>query len=49
MKYDGTIKEAWVVSPDQEGKVELPFDKEGEQTIVRIPNLLVYKIVVLEK
>ncbi len=49
LKYDGAIKEAWAVSPDQEGKVKLPITKEGEQTVVRIYSLMVYKIIVLEK
>ncbi len=49
LKYDGAIKEAWVVSPDHEGKVKLPIEKDGEQTIVRISSLSVYKIIVLEK
>jgi hypothetical protein len=49
LKYDGTIEEAWVVSPDQEGKINLPIIQEGGQTIVRISDLLVYKIIVLEK
>lgn len=49
LRYDGAIKEAWAVSPDQEGKMKLPTTKEGEQTIVRISNLKVYKIIVLER
>ena len=49
LKYDGAIKEAWVVSPDYEGKVKLPIEKDGEQTIVRISSLMIYKIIVLEK
>ena len=49
LKYDGAIKKAWAVSPDQDGIINLPITKEGERTIVQISSLMVYKIIVLEK
>ena len=49
LKYNGAVKKAWVVSPDQDDRIDLPLTKEGEQTIVRISSLKVYKIIVLEK
>jgi hypothetical protein len=49
LKYNGAVKKAWAVSPDQEGIINLPITKEGEQTILRISSLMVYKIIVLEK
>jgi hypothetical protein len=49
LKYDGAIKKAWAVSPDQDGIINLPVTKEGERTIMRISGLKVYKIIVLEK
>ncbi len=49
LKYNGAVKKAWVVSPDQDERIDLPLTKEGEQTIMRISSLKVYKIIVLEK
>ncbi len=49
LKYDGPIKKAWAVSPDQDGIIDIPIAKEGEITVVRIPHFKVYKIIVLEK
>lgn len=49
LQYNGAVKNAWTVSPDQEGVINIPITKEGESTIVRISNLNVYKIIVLEK
>ena len=49
LKYAGAVKNAWAVSPDQEGIINIPITREGENTIVRISNLKVYKIIVLEK
>jgi hypothetical protein len=49
LRYDGDIKEAWVVSPDRDGIINLPVKNEGGQTIMSIPHLMVYEIIVLEK
>ncbi len=49
LQYNGAVKKAWAVSPDQNGIINLPVTKEGERTIVRISSLIVYKIIVLEK
>jgi len=49
LQYNGAVKKAWAISPDQDEIVNLPFTKEGERTIVRISSLMVYKIIVLEK
>jgi len=49
LKYSGAVKKAWVVSPDQDERIDLPLTKEGEQTIMRISSLMVYKIIVLER
>jgi hypothetical protein len=49
LQYKGPVKRAWVVSPDQKEVTDLPFTTEGERTILRVPDLMVYKIIVLEK
>jgi beta-galactosidase GanA len=49
LKYNGAVKKAWVIILDQDERIVLPVTKEGEQTIVRISSLKVYKIIVLEK
>ena len=49
LQYNGAVKKAWAVSPDQEGIINIPITKEGESAIVRISNLKIYKIIILEK
>lgn len=49
LEYRGKIKNAWSVSPDEEGRSILPVVEKGGVTELRIPNLEVYKLVVLEK
>ncbi len=49
LKFNGAVKKAWVVSPDQDGKEDIPISREGNLSVFRISNLEVYKILVLEK
>jgi hypothetical protein len=49
LEYNGTIKNAWSVSPDEAGKSIIPIVEKSGITELRIPNLEVYKVVVLEK
>jgi hypothetical protein len=49
LEYEGKVKNAWSVSPDEEGKSIIPLIEKGGVTELRIPNLEVYKVVVLEK
>ncbi len=49
MEFNGTIKKAWAVSPDFENRKEVPFTKEGGNTVIKISDLAVYEIIVLER
>ena len=49
LEYNGLIKSAWSVSPDEDGKSIIPIIEKGGITELRIPNLKVYKVIVLEK
>ncbi len=49
LSYKGKIKKAWAVSPDKEGKSIIPFTENGGMTVLKIANLTVYEIIVLEK
>ena len=49
LELNGTVKKAWAVSPDFESKKEVPLSKEGSGTILRISELGVYEIIVLER
>lgn len=49
IQYDGTIKKAWSFSPDEKGKSIIPIIEKGGIAELRIPNLKVYSVIVLEK
>jgi hypothetical protein len=49
LQYDGIVKKAWSFSPDAEGKSIIPIIEKGGITELRIPNLKVYTVIVLEK
>jgi hypothetical protein len=49
LEFSGNVKKAWSVSPDFEGKKTIPFTEEGGTTVIRVSNLDVYEIIVLEK
>jgi hypothetical protein len=49
LEYNGKVKKAWAVSPDYEGKKTIPFTAEGGTTVIRVSDLVVYEIIVLEK
>ncbi len=49
LEFNGTVKKAWAVSPDFATRKEVPFTKEGGSTIIRISDLSVYEIIVLER
>jgi len=49
LEYNGKIKKAWSVSPDKDGKSIIPFTEDGGMTVLKIANMKVYEIIVLEK
>ena len=49
LEFNGTVKKAWAVSPDFETRKDVPFTKEGSSTVIRISDLAVYEIIVLER
>jgi hypothetical protein len=49
LEYDGSVKNAWSISPDEKGKTNIPLIKREGITELRISNLDVYKVIVLEK
>jgi hypothetical protein len=49
IEYNGPVKKAWSVSPDEQGRQAIPLIERGGVTELRIPNLDVYKVIVLEK
>ena len=49
LKYNGAVKQAWAVSPDRDGKEDIPISREGELCVLRISNLEVYKVLILKK
>jgi hypothetical protein len=49
LQYDGIIKKAWTISPEENDKQIIPIIEKGGITELRIPNLKVYKLIVLEK
>lgn len=49
LEYNGSVKSAWAVSPDLKGKLIIPTIKKGEITELRLSNLKVYTVIVLEK
>ena len=49
LEYEGSVKNAWSISPDEKGKTTIPFIKREGITELRISNLDVYKVIVLEK
>lgn len=49
IEYDGLIKKAWSVSPDEQGRAAIPLIERDGITELRVPNLDVYKVIVLEK
>jgi len=49
LQYNGAVKKAWAVSPDQVGVENIHVSKEGDISVLRISNLDVYKVIVLDK
>jgi len=49
LHYRGAVAECWSVSPQKTGKQVLPLEKRGDETLVRIPAMETYEIVVLER
>ena len=47
----GEIKRAYLQTPEYEGRVELPFECDGENTIVKIPanTFAAYALILLEE
>ncbi len=48
IQFKGGVKKAWIVSPDQDGIKEISVAREGEMSVIRITDLKVYKVLVLE-
>lgn len=48
IEYNGRVKKAWVVSPDEEKKAITDMHEDGGSTVLKIPEFDVYSIVVLE-
>ncbi len=49
IRYDGAIKKAWTISPEEQDKSIISIIENGGITELRIPNLKVYRLIVLEK
>jgi hypothetical protein len=49
LEYNGKVKKAWSVSPSYESKKAVPFIQDGSLTVLRISDLAVYEIIVLER
>jgi hypothetical protein len=49
IQYDGVIKRAWTISPEEKDKSIIPIVEKGGITDLRIPGFKVYKLIVLEK
>ena len=49
LRYNGHIKRAYEISPDHKEQRAVNYTEDGSYTVLRIPNLDVYEIVVLEK
>jgi len=49
LEYDGKIKNAWAISPDDKDKTRIQFIEKDSITELRIPCFKVYKLIVLEK
>ncbi len=49
IQYNGPVKKVWAVSPDREGVEEIAVTREGDLSVLRISDLKVYKVLVLEK
>ncbi len=49
LQYYDDVSKAWAVSPDRDKRMEIDFEKSGGVSVLRIPRLEVYEIVVLEK
>lgn len=49
IRYDGVIKKAWTISPEEQDKSIISIIENGGITELRIPNLKVYRLIVLEK
>ncbi len=49
LQYKGNIKNAWCISPDEEEKSPVSFIEENGRVTLKVPNLRVYKVIVLER
>jgi hypothetical protein len=49
LEFNGKIEKVWAVSPDFEGEKAIPFSEEGANSVIRISDLNVYQILVLER
>jgi hypothetical protein len=49
IRYDGIVKNAWAISPEEKDKSTLQVFEKGGISELRIPTFKVYKVIVLEK
>ena len=43
------VKKAWAISPDRDGRIEINIEKDSGISVLRIPRLEVYEVIVMEK
>ncbi len=49
IQYDGVVKSAWTISPEEKDKTTIPVVEKGGITELKIPGFKAYKVLVLEK
>jgi hypothetical protein len=48
LKHQANVKSVWAVSPQRDRRIELAFEKSKDATIIWLPALDVYEVVVIE-
>jgi len=49
LQYYDNVSKAWAVSPDRDKRMEIDVEKKDGISVLRIPRLDVYEIIILEK
>lgn len=49
LRYEGDVRTVWAVSPQREERIKLDFEKQNGLTIISLPILDVYEVLVVEK
>ena len=42
------VSAVWLVSPDFDRKVDLPFNQEGERVVFTVPQISIYDVIIVE-